>query len=241
MTNRGKKSPWVASACLCLCFAGCAGTNTFLVSNVAPEQVHEGISKVGKITLRGTSVVIRPVNAVRTAQSAEILVSISSNKFDPKHYFFSPIYYQNPRLDTQDPFIVEILLSTGSQAAVFDAMALTIKDEKGNSRSAISVYNLAPRYSTARFVDPVTPLCKHPDKLPASVDYPLLSQFEKTSDGPVHLSKNGLYCFAVKFNIPPIDPRTKFSVTLDGLSIDGQKVHVPSISFVTDTFTQKTR
>lgn len=229
----------ILGAAICQCGVACVGTNTFVVSSVSPETGQEEISKIGKFMVSDASVAVKPANAIRTAQSQGIVLPISTNTSEPKNYFFSPIYYKNPRLDTSDPFVVEILIATGNHRVVFGAMALTIKSEKGNEGHPIETYRLAPMYATTRFLDPVTPFCRHPDKLPGSVDYPLLSQFEQTSHDPVHLLENTTYCFAVKFDIPPIDPRTTFSITLKDLSVDGRKVSVPTFHFVTDVFTQK--
>jgi hypothetical protein len=231
----------ISGAVICQCVVGCVGAHTFMVSSASIETNYPSEASIGKFMIGSTAVFVRPGNTIRISASEGIIFPFHTYfNADPKGYFFDSFYYKHHAAGTREPFVVEVLLSTGNHDAIFGAMALILKDEKGKESYPESFYNLAPRYSTTRFLNPVTPFCRHPDKLPGSIDYPLLPQYEKTSRDPLRLEKETLYCFAVKFDIPPLDPRSMFTLAINDLSIDGQKVTVPIISFTPDTYVEKT-
>ncbi|WP_372522806.1 hypothetical protein [Sulfuricaulis sp.] len=232
------------SAILCSCIYGCVVATTNLVSSASIEISQASISKVGKLKIAGIVIIIRPANAIFTGMKQGIIIpTFTTERFDPKNYRFPSFYYKNSSLDTRDPFIVEILFSTGDHEAMFSPIGLMLQDEKGHKSNPVSFYSLRPRYSTTVGLNPVTPLCKLPDIHPGiqsmHIDYPSLSSYESKSSNPVHLAKDKLYCFEVKFDIPPVDPRSVFTIAVNDFNVDGQKISVPLITYAPDTYTEK--
>ena len=233
-----------ACTVLCLCLTGCFGTgtsiSTYIVSSASIETGDVTISKVGKLNIGGVEVFIKPVNQLHSGSGYEVLyVPIPEGK-DPKNYFFSPVYYVNPKLDTRDPFIVEIRFSTGDHDAIFNPARLILQSEKNGKSTSAGYYKLTPRYTSTLSHDPITPLCKPPQG-EFHIGRPWLTPFEMKSNDLVSLAKNSTYCFAVKFNIPPVDPRTTFAITIDDFSVDGRKIFIPPIWYKPDTYTQPHR
>jgi hypothetical protein len=229
---------------LCLCLISCFGTgtsiSTYIVSSASIETGDVTISKAGKFSLGGVEVFIKPVNQLYSGSGYEVLYVPVPEERDPKNYFFSPVYYVNPKLDTRDPFVVEIRIATGDHDTTFNPVRLVLQSEKFGKSASVGYYKLIPRYKSTLIHDPVTPLCKPPQG-EFRMGHPWLTPFESKSNDPVPLAKNGTYCFAVKFDIPPVDPRTIFTITIDDFSVDGRKIIIPPIFYKPDTYTQPHR
>ncbi|BAV33063.1 hypothetical protein SCL_0743 [Sulfuricaulis limicola] len=206
-------------------------------------------SPTGRIAAGGVDVLVQPSNAIRISQQTRhiLLVFNSVHKINQEEYRFPPFYYENSALGTRDPFIVEFLFSTGNHEAIFNAMAVVLEDDNGSKHHPVSVYALVPTpvHPRMSFYDRAISgrssfLCGIPEPdadLAFHQGRPtVLKKYEHKPADPVPLGKGGLYCFAVKFGIPPLDPRSTFTITINGLSVDGQKVPVPGISFVPDAY-----
>ena len=222
-------SSWICS---------CAVVTTNLVSNASIEQNQGYIDKVGRLEIGGIVIIVRPDNHIYTGTEEGIIVPSAGAQKISKDYRFSPFYYKNTSLDTHDPFIVEVLISTGDHETTFSPMGLMLQSEKGKKSYPLSFYKLAPTYSTTTHLNPVTPLCRHPLKKMMYRDYPI-SQYQDQSHEPLHLTKGKLYCFAVQFDIPPMDPRSVFTITVSDLLVDGKKLAVPVIAYLPGTYTEK--
>lgn len=225
-------------AIICLCIFGCTVATTNLVSNASVEQGQGSIDKVGRLEIGGIVIIVRPDNHIYIGTKEGVIVPSSGVEKVSKDYRFSPFYYKNTSLDTRDPFMVEVLVSTGDHEATFSPMGLMLQSEKGNKSYPLSFYKLAPTYSTTTNLSPVIPLCRHPEKKMMYRDYPI-SQYQHQSREPLHLTKNQLYCFAVQFDTPPVDPRSVFKITVNDLHVDGQKLSVPVITYLPSTYTEK--
>lgn len=255
MTNRKTALPTVASTIMCLCLYGCgAASSTYLVSGARVEQQPGArlsmLERMGygrpdrTIMAGGVAVVVQPSNAIMTSDQRERILFVfnSVRKINPEEYRFQPFYYENSVLNTREPFVVEFLFSTGSHDAIFDAMATFLEDGKGNKYSPVSIHNLEPVRSdrsspSDRSKWIVSRQCTLPEEAnPYWIMHSVfLQKYERKPPDPMALGKGGLYCLAVKFGIPPLDPRSSFTITINDLSVDGQKVPVPDIFFVPGT------
>jgi len=216
---------------------GCAVFDTHLVSSASIEPSPPPISQVGRLEIGDTVLVIRPNNNIFTGATERIL-GHSSNfiMVEPRNYKFSSFYCQNTQLNTQDPFVVEILISSGNPDTVFNPMGLVLDDGKGIRGYPARFYTFPPRYSTTRWLNPVTPLCRERGTQSMHMDLPALSRYVSASHEPLPLMKDKLYCFAVQLDIPPIDPRSAFTITVTDLRVHGQKITVPVITYSPDTY-----
>lgn len=223
----------VAVACG-LCLQGCGGgalEERFIVSSTRIDGDGSGVSKLAKISVDGVTVAVRPDNAISIDRSAR--------KLEPQEYRFSAAYADNYllALDAQDPFVIEILFSTQNHEASFDPMAIELQTDKGGKSRPIKVYGLAPRYSTTQSLNPAIPLCRRPDTPSAHPGFSTLSRYERKSPGPIHLARGTLYCFAIAFGIPRVDPRASFVLAPMDIDVDGSRISVPEISFLSSVYT----
>jgi hypothetical protein len=224
-------------AIACSWIYGCVVT-TNLVSSASIEQGQGRIDKVGRLEIGGTVIVIRPDNHIYAGTKERVVIPSSGEQKTSKDYRFSPFYYKDTSLDTHESFIVEVLIATGDHEVSFSPMALMLQSEKAKKSYPLSFYKLAPTYSTTMHLNPVTPLCRHPQKKMMYRDYPI-SQYQDKSREQLHLTKDQLYCFAVQFDIPPVDPRHVFTITVNDISVDGQKLSMPVITYLPDTYEEK--
>jgi hypothetical protein len=192
----------------------------------------------------GIAFVVQPSNAIMISEQRKgILFTFSSvHKIHPEDYRFQPFYYENSALDTSEPFVVELLISTGVHEMIFDAMEIVLEDDKGGEHHPVSVYTLEPFAPAISSISDrskwiVSTQCVLPgaEVNPYRLHPEFVKKYELKPPDHISLRKGGLYCLAVKFGIPPLDPRFAFTIKMNDVGVDGQKVHVPNISFVPDT------
>lgn len=187
-------------------------------------------NKLAKFSVRGVTVAVRPDNAISIASGARIV--------EPSKYRFSAAYADNYllALDANDPFVVEILFSPQSHDVSFDWMGIELLTNKGKGRP-LKMYTLAPRYSTIQSLNPSIPLCRRPDTLSGHPGYSTLSRYEHKSSGHLYLARGSIYCIAIAFDIPRVDPRASFDLASMEMYVDGSRITVPKISFLPSAFT----
>ncbi|MGA9033296.1 MAG: hypothetical protein WB402_12335, partial [Sulfuricaulis sp.] len=69
-----------------------------------------------------------------------------------------------------------------------------------------------------------------------SGENPLKSSDEIPSNKKMKLERNTDYCFAIKFKAPPPNPRTGFSIGINGININGDDVRIPIIKYIPGTY-----
>lgn len=211
---------------------GCGGSlsERFMVSSGRMDGAVTNESKLAKSSVGGVTVIVRPDNTISIDRSARML--------GPPEYRFSAAY-ADPllALDANDPFVIEILFSTQSHAVTFDPMAIELHTNKGYKSHPIKVYNLTPRYSTTLSLSPAIPLCRQPDTPSGYPGFPTLSRYERKSPKALYLAPGSLYCIAIAFDIPRVDPRASFDLSPMAIGVDGSKFTVPEISFSAGVYT----
>lgn len=216
-----------------LLFQGCGGgaqKERFIVSSGGLDGDVTSVSKLAKFSVGGVTVAVRPDNAIS--------IDSGARKIEPLKYRFSAAYadYYLLALDANDPFVIEILFSTQSHDVSFDWMGIELQTNKGTGRP-IKIYSLAPRYSTTQSLNPAIPLCRRPDTPSAHPGFSTLSRYEHKSLGPLYLARGTIYCIAVAFDIPRVDPRASFVLAHMAIDVDASKFTVPKISFLPSAYT----
>jgi hypothetical protein len=80
------------------------------------------------------------------------------------------------------------------------------------------------------------PLCKGRGVKSWSGENPLKSSNEILSNKILKLEKNTDHCLAIKFKTSPPNPRTGFSVHINGININGDDISIPIIKYVPGTY-----
>jgi hypothetical protein len=211
---------------------GCGGAlqEKYIVSSARILGEGASVSQLARLSVKGVDVAVRPDNAIPIDRSVGTI---------PLEYRFAAAYSDNYllALDAHDPFVIEVLFSTQGHEVGFDPMAIELQTERGDKSRPIKAYSLVPRYPTTRSLNPAIPLCRRPDTPSAHLGFSPLSIYEIKSLGPVHLARGKLYCFAVAFGIPRVDPRAMFTLSLKDMDVRGSKISVPAISFSAGVYT----
>lgn len=205
----------------------------YLVSSATSESSSFTVTQGGKLRLQGIVLVVKPVNSLVVAGGPSFIFDFLEGKY-PHEYTYTSSYYDDPYVDTKDSFILEILVSTNDHEMSFTPMKMGVA-MAGKNIYPVSYYVLEPRYTGTGFLR-VTDLCKRPGVESWNADNPLKSAKENSTAEPILLTQQNRYCFAVKYGMPSIDPRSVFSVEIEGLSIDGKAIAPPIIHYVPDTY-----
>jgi hypothetical protein len=88
----------------------------------------------------------------------------------------------------------------------------------------VNYFLLERRYKSNYSGSPIYEVCKRPGVPTYNIDNPLQFVKEQPADTNLTLEKDRDYCFALKFDRPPPDPRSNFDVKIDGLKIDSRDV-----------------
>ena len=219
---------------LSLCLNACMSAHQYLVSSATSESSSFTVTQGGKLKLQGIVLVVKPVNSLLVATGQNYIFFDLLEDIQPQDYKYTSSYYENTLANTKDSFILEIIVSTNDHEMSFAPMKMGL-EMAGKKIYPVSYYVLEPRYGGTGFLR-VTDLCKLPGAESWKADNPLKTEKENRIAEPILLTQQKKYCFAVKYNIPPIDPRTTFSVEIRDMSIDGQGVSPPVIRYVPDTY-----
>ena len=219
---------------LSLCLNACAmSAAQYMVSSATSESSGTTVTQGGKLRLQGLVIVVKPANSLIVAGGSHFIFDFLED-LEPQDYRYTSIYYDNPLANTKDSFILEILVSTNDHEMSITPMKMGL-DIAGKKIYPVSYYVLEPRYTGTGFLR-VIDLCKRPGAESWNADNALKSAKENSITEPILLTKQNRYCFAVKYGMPPIDPRSIFSVEIEGLSIDGKAVAPPVIRYAPDTY-----
>jgi hypothetical protein len=202
------------------------------VSSATSESSSFTVTKGGKLKLQGVVLVVKPVNSVIVAAGSSFLIDFLED-MNPQDYHYTTSYYENTLTNTKDSFIIEMIVSTNDHEMSFTPMKMGL-EMAGKKIYPVSYYALEPRYGGTGFLR-VTDLCKQPGAKSWNADNPLKTTKENSTAEPILLTQQNSYCFAIKYGLPPIDPRSHFSVEIESLSIDGKAVAPPVIRYVPDT------
>lgn len=218
---------------LSLCLNACGlSAHQYLVSSATSESSSFTVNKGGKLRLQGVVLVVKPVNSLLVATGSNYFIDFLDD-MNPQDYKYTTSYYDDTHANTKGPFILEIIVSTSGHEISLSPMRIGI-EMAGKKIHPVSYYVLEPRYPGTGFLR-VTDLCKRPGAESWNADNPLKSAKENSTAEPILLTQQNRYCFAIKYGLPPIDPRSVFSVEIEGLSIDGKAVAPPVIRYVPDT------
>jgi hypothetical protein len=203
--------------------SGCwYAVDRYYVSDAVIDNGELQIERNGSLSLNGILLIARPANALHV--------------YSPTDEAYSYGYYEDSgygRMKTPDYFIFEILLQTGNADVIIapDKIALKVDSQEIN---AMSYFSLERRYSRLdMFVGSfsVVKLCKNPGAKSWSGENPLKSSDEIPSNKRMKLERNTDYCFAIKFKNPPPNPRTSFSIDINGININGDEIQIPTIKY----------
>jgi hypothetical protein len=200
----------------------------YYISDVVVNSEALQIKRNGSLSLRGVRLVVRPANALRTYSTTD--------EAYPYGYYEDFGY---GRRETPDYFIFEILVRSGNADVVItpEKIILNVDNQKIN---AASYFSLEQRYSDSdMFVGSLraVSLCKRADAKSWSGEDPLKSSNEILSNRILKLDRNTDYCFAIKFKTHPPNPRTSFSIDVDGININGDDIQIPTIKYMPGTYT----
>jgi len=220
---------------------GCPlAASRFFVSSAIIESGDFKISKTGRMEIGDLVMVIRPTNALLTYSGDDYFsVPVRGHSLDPSEYSYPFSYYEDfdyGRKQLPDYFILELLFVVTSDDVTLDLGRIILSTD-GRNISSTSYYALERRYQgilSSGGSAYVSPLCKEPGGKAWSGANALTLVKEHAVNKPVHLRKKGDNCFAVKFMYPPPDPRTRFKIKIDGLTVDGKLISLPAIEFVPD-------
>ncbi|MDO8705513.1 MAG: hypothetical protein Q7J84_11260 [Sulfuricaulis sp.] len=220
---------------LSLCLNACAlSAAKYMVSSATSESSSTSVTKDGKLRLQGLVIVVKPANSLIVAGGSSFIFDFLEEEKNLQAYTYTSLYYDDHYVNTKDSFILEILVSTNDYEMNLTPMKISVA-MAGKETYPISYYVLEPRYSGTGSL-PVFDLCKRPGAESWNSDNALKTEKENRSAEPIPLTQQNRYCFAVKYGMPPIDPRSVFSVEIEGLSIDGKAVAPPVIRYVPDTY-----
>lgn len=218
---------------LSLCLNACLSATQYMVSSATSESSSTTVTQGGKLRLQGVVLVVKPANSLIVAGGSSFIFDFLED-LKPQDYRYTSIYYDNPLVNTKDSFILEIIVSTNDHEMSFTPMKMGL-EMAGKKIYPVSYYVLEPRYTGTGFLR-VIDLCKRPGAKSWNADNALKSEKENSITESILLTKENRYCFAVKYDMPPIDPRTVFSVEIDGLNIDGKAVAPAIIRYAPDTY-----
>ena len=218
---------------LSLCLNACLSATQYMVSSATNESSSFSVTQGGKLRLQGLVIVVKPANSLIVARGGSFIFDFLED-INPQDYTYSSSYYDDPYANTKNSFILEILVSTNDHEMSFTPMKMGV-DAAGKKIYPVSYYVLEPRYTGTGFLR-VTDLCNRPGAKSWNADNALKTEKENRISKPIRLTQQNRYCFAVKYDMPPIDPRTVFSVEIEGLSIDGKAVAPPVIRYAPDTY-----
>ncbi|HTN95198.1 MAG TPA: hypothetical protein VMJ33_11505 [Gallionella sp.] len=201
------------------------------------------ITDAGKLEIGQTIIIVKPTNALNTYSGQEILmIPFDSQEYEPKDYTYSFTYYDGydfGRKGTPEFFILELLVVTANEEVTLHPNEIALILD-GQEIFPTSYYNLERRYQgflSLDFGNSLTPLCKAPGTKTWSPANPLTLAEEVTPEKSINLEKIHSYCFAIKFKMPPPDPRTSFSIKFNGIKIHGDDIHLPDIRYTPSKLT----
>lgn len=228
-----------------LALGGCTVVSKYYVSSATLESDEFRINKIGKIKIDHTVVVIRPTNSLQFFHGGEILWISDNQLYVEPHYTYT--YYEDfvRSRKPSEYFILEILVMVENDSVIFHP-GKTILRVGSQDNDAFSYYELDNRYSDTIFGIPYvfhmhyhTSVCKGIGDKPSNPENPLRLARERAADQPLRLEQDRDSCFAIKFKVPPPDPRTSFSIKINGLIINDKPVSLPSIKFKPEIYTEK--
>lgn len=218
----------VSSVVLLISLSGCwYAVEHYYVSDVLVDSEELQIKRNGTLSLKDVQLVVRPANALHV--------------YSPTDEAYSYGYYEDfgyGRMKTPDYFIFEILVRSSNADVVIAPEKITIKLDN-QEINAVSYFSLEQRYSGSdMFVGSLraVSLCKRPGAKSWSGENPLKSLNEIPSNRRMKLERNVDYCFAIKFKAPPPNPRTSFSIDINGININGDDVRIPMIKYTPGTY-----
>lgn len=223
--------------------SGCLAVNEYLVSAAEPASHDFRVSRIGKFQIGDAVFIVKPSNAVMISTAGEFLLPIPIDRtyFDPDEQGYASVYYEYKQLGKTHAakyFIVEMLLLTGNERVELnpEGIVLTV-DNKETHPSGY--FKLEKRYGSTLGTSYITGLCKIPGDKSWSPKNPL----SEVTEIPVHTAmkfdERATYCYAIKFKLPPPDPRKRFSIRFGGVVIDGKDVPELGIRFEPDTYTER--
>lgn len=202
---------------------GCVGVGKYFVSKPAVDANGIRVTQNGEIKLGDVVIIIRPANAILKSSGTGLL--FPSSYYEPNEIVFSSSYYKDGRASSVNFFILELIISPGKNLVTFSPKATILKTPRSKeilptsykrlsvTRGWYSIYY--PKYSAA------------------------LCQQEEAKDNDVNqliqLSGEGDSCLAIKYVVPPPDPRTSFTIQIKGFSVNGRDIDIPVIKFVPGT------
>lgn len=199
---------------------GCVAVNEYFVSKPAVETNEIHITQSGVIKLSGAYIAIRPANSVLKTSSEGLLFPFVH--YQPDEYTFNSSYYKAGPLSSVNYFILEIIVSAADSHLVFYPKSVILRTHEEREIFPVSYKKLTVQrgwysvYYPKYFVE----LCQQQEE-------------EKNSDidQPIQLSGKSDICLAIKYHVTPPDPRTGFSIQIDGLNLNGRKINIPIIKF----------
>ena len=166
---------------------------------------------------------IRPANLIPTASGQRNILA-SVDKFDPQRYGYRPHYYGlNLVTNPPDFFIVEILFSLKNEVVNFNPSHVTLRLNDSGIHP-VGYFLLERRYKSNYSGSPIYDVCKRPGAPAYNIDNPLQFEKEQPANTNLTLEANHDYCFALKFNHSPPDPRIDFDIKIDDLKVDNRDI-----------------
>jgi hypothetical protein len=247
MIGNYSTSPRVISLAVQLLFAaflpGCLAVNEYLVSAAKPASNDVRVSSIGKFQIGDAIVIVKPSNAVLISAAGEILLPIPIDKtqFEPDDYRYHSAYYDyipSAKKVAAKYFIVEMLLLTGDERVEINPEKITLSVDNKETQPS-GYFELEKRYSSTLGASYITNLCKIPGDKSWSPKNPLSEVTETPAHTAIKFDKHETYCYAIKFKLPPPDPRKQFSIRVGGVMIDGKNVPELEIKFEPNTYTDR--
>lgn len=199
----------------------------FLVSDAHTDAGEHRITRIGKVSISNTTVIIKPTNALQISSGGEVLgVPYDRERFTPSKYAYPFVYYEDfdfGRKNIPEYFVLEILFLLGDDEVLFQPGDIVLRTSNTDIRPKV-YYPLERRYGSSFGLSYTSHLCMSPGSYSSSPANPLKHAREVRIDGPLKLEKEKNYCFALKFLAPPPHPQSTFSVNVDGLRINGEFV-----------------
>lgn len=200
---------------------GCVSVNEYFVSKPTVDSDGIHITQNGVIKLGRATIAIRPANAILNSSGGGILFPFVHYK--PDEYTFNSLYYKDGPSSSVDYFVLEIIISPANNHVVFVPRSVILRLQEGSEVIPVSYKKLSIQrgwysvYYPKYFVE----LCHQQE-----------GAKDNDSSLPVQLSGKSDICLAIKYKVTPPDPRMGFSIQINGLTLNGEKINMPIIKFV---------
>lgn len=217
---RQRISSFLAVSTFLLFTSSCIGVEKYFVSKPVVDSNEIRVTQNGEIKIGDVAIVIRPANVILQSSGEGMLISLPHDK-SSETVFRSP-YYVDRYASSINFFILEIIISPAKNNLTFSARSVSLETPDGKKFLPVSYKKLPvtkgwysiyyPKYSAE--------LCQQVESQDSDINQPL------------QLSEEQDVCLAIKYNIPPPDPRGSFAIQIKGLRVNEKNINVPVIKFV---------